>query len=161
MATQISPLITADPSAAPDFLSNLVALANFMRLSLRKAHTRLCPAQRGRKSGYAPDDKGESDASTASGCWTGAQWKDLRSPSSLQVVQPPKHRKTVSPLSNRGHPHLKCQHGILKGFSRNGVVESSLVKSQHARMAKLADAADLKSVGLKWLWGFKSPSGHQ
>jgi hypothetical protein len=25
----------------------------------------------------------------------------------------------------------------------------------------LADAADLKSVGLKWLWGFKSPSGHQ
>ncbi len=27
---------TADPSAAPDFLWNLVALANFMRLSLRK-----------------------------------------------------------------------------------------------------------------------------
>jgi integrase len=31
----------------------------------------------------------------------------------------------------------------------------------NARMAKLADAADLKSVGLQWLWGFKSPSGHQ
>ena len=29
-----------------------------------------------------------------------------------------------------------------------------------ARMAKSADAADLKSVGLKWLWEFKSPSGH-
>ena len=30
-----------------------------------------------------------------------------------------------------------------------------------ARMAKLADAADLKSVALRWVWGFKSPSGHQ
>ncbi len=29
-----------------------------------------------------------------------------------------------------------------------------------ARMAKLADAADLKSAGRKRLWGFKSPSGH-
>ncbi len=28
-------------------------------------------------------------------------------------------------------------------------------------MAKLADAADLKSAGPKRLWGFKSPSGHQ
>jgi hypothetical protein len=28
---------TADPSIPPDFLSGLVALANFMRLSLRKA----------------------------------------------------------------------------------------------------------------------------
>src|SRR5690349_10698876 len=27
-------------------------------------------------------------------------------------------------------------------------------------MAKLADAADLKSAGLKRLWGFKSPSRH-
>ncbi len=30
----------------------------------------------------------------------------------------------------------------------------------NARMAKSADAADLKSVGLQWLWEFKSPSGH-
>ena len=30
----------------------------------------------------------------------------------------------------------------------------------YARMAKLADAADLKSAGPKGLWGFKSPSGH-
>ena len=29
-----------------------------------------------------------------------------------------------------------------------------------ARMAKSADAADLKSAGPKGLWGFKSPSGH-
>ena len=28
-------------------------------------------------------------------------------------------------------------------------------------MAKLADAADLKSADQKWLWGFKSPSRHQ
>ena len=28
-------------------------------------------------------------------------------------------------------------------------------------MAKLADAADLKSAGLYRPWGFKSPSGHQ
>ena len=28
-------------------------------------------------------------------------------------------------------------------------------------MAKLADAADFKSVALRWVWGFKSPSGHQ
>ena len=27
-------------------------------------------------------------------------------------------------------------------------------------MAKLADAADLKSADQKWLWGFKSPSRH-
>ena len=27
-------------------------------------------------------------------------------------------------------------------------------------MAKSADAADLKSAALKWVWGFKSPSGH-
>jgi hypothetical protein len=41
--------------ATPDFLWNLVALADLMRLSLkRKAHTRLCPVLRGRKSGYAP-----------------------------------------------------------------------------------------------------------
>jgi hypothetical protein len=33
---------TADPSASPDFLLNLVALANFMRLSLLKgAHVAL------------------------------------------------------------------------------------------------------------------------
>jgi hypothetical protein len=32
---------------------------------------------------------------------------------------------------------------------------------QIARMAKSADAADLKSVALRWVWGFKSPSGHQ
>ena len=31
----------------------------------------------------------------------------------------------------------------------------------HAGMAKLADAADLKSADQKWLWGFKSPSRHQ
>ena len=38
--------------APPDFLWSLVALANYMRLSFkRKAHTRLCPVQRGRKSG--------------------------------------------------------------------------------------------------------------
>ena len=30
-----------------------------------------------------------------------------------------------------------------------------------ARMAKLADAADLKSAGAYPPWGFKSPSGHQ
>jgi hypothetical protein len=42
--------------APPDFLLRFVALANFMRLSLRgKAHTQPCPAQRGRKSGS--DDK--------------------------------------------------------------------------------------------------------
>lgn len=30
-----------------------------------------------------------------------------------------------------------------------------------AGMAKLADAADLKSAGPKGLWGFESPSRHQ
>jgi hypothetical protein len=30
-----------------------------------------------------------------------------------------------------------------------------------AGMAKLADAADLKSAGPKGLWGFDSPSRHQ
>ena len=32
---------------------------------------------------------------------------------------------------------------------------------RQARMAKLADAADLKSADLNRSWGFKSPSGHQ
>ena len=32
--------------------------------------------------------------------------------------------------------------------------------TRKARMAKLADAADLKSAGLHRSWGFKSPSGH-
>jgi len=53
---------TADSSASPDFLLNLVALANFMRLSLLKgAHAR-CPVLRGRKSGFARNDKGEGGA---------------------------------------------------------------------------------------------------
>jgi hypothetical protein len=33
--------------------------------------------------------------------------------------------------------------------------------ADQARMAKSADAADLKSAGPKGLWEFKSPSGHQ
>ena len=37
-----------------------------------KAHTRPCLAQRGRKSGYARDDKGEGHGSMESGCWTEA-----------------------------------------------------------------------------------------
>ena len=32
--------------------------------------------------------------------------------------------------------------------------------TSNARMAKLADAADLKSADLHRSWGFKSPSGH-
>ncbi len=32
---------------------------------------------------------------------------------------------------------------------------------ESARMAKSADAADLKSADLNRSWGFKSPSGHQ
>jgi hypothetical protein len=32
--------------------------------------------------------------------------------------------------------------------------------ADRARMAKSADAADLKSAGRKRLWEFKSPSGH-
>ncbi len=32
---------------------------------------------------------------------------------------------------------------------------------QNARMVKLADTADLKSVDPQGLWGFKSPFGHQ
>ena len=33
--------------------------------------------------------------------------------------------------------------------------------ADQARMAKSADAADLKSADPKGLWEFKSPSGHQ
>ena len=35
------------------------------------------------------------------------------------------------------------------------------LKWSRAGMAKLADAADLKSAGAKALWGFDSPSRHQ
>src|SRR5512138_1491648 len=44
---------------------------------------------------------------------------------------------------------LRTGHAILK------------VPSEKAGMAKLADAADLKSADPKGLWGFKSPSRHQ
>ena len=37
----------------------------------------------------------------------------------------------------------------------------SVQEGAQARMAKLADAADLKSADPKGLWGFNSPSGHQ
>jgi hypothetical protein len=39
--------------------------------------------------------------------------------------------------------------------------QSGAWQGTNARMAKLADAADLKSAGLHRPWGFKSPSGHQ
>jgi hypothetical protein len=41
--------------ASPDFLLNLVALANFMRLSLLKGAHAALPVLRGRKSGFAPE----------------------------------------------------------------------------------------------------------
>src|ERR1035437_4118329 len=42
--------------------------------------------------------------------------------------------------------------------SRPGVYD--VEGNRQARMAKLADAADLKSADRNWSWGFKSPSGH-
>jgi hypothetical protein len=76
-------------SATPDFLLGLVALANFMRLSLLKAaYVAIVNAARQeiryalskniskkgprncRSLGCARDDKGEGDASIESGYWT-------------------------------------------------------------------------------------------
>jgi hypothetical protein len=56
--------------ATPDFLLSLVALANFMRLSLRKAaHADLSTAaQQEIRVRSGRDDKGEGDASMESGC---------------------------------------------------------------------------------------------
>ena len=48
---------------------------------------------------------------------------------------------------------LKDRRKLLKGRKLKG-------KQRCARMAKLADAADLKSADLYRSWGFKSPSGH-
>jgi hypothetical protein len=39
--------------------------------------------------------------------------------------------------------------------------QNGFIMDRCARMAKLADAADLKSAGAYPPWGFKSPSGHQ
>ena len=47
---------TADPSAAPDFLSKTVASVDFMRLSNGEPHTLPLVEPRSRKSGYAPPD---------------------------------------------------------------------------------------------------------
>jgi hypothetical protein len=63
---------TADPSTAlpPDFLSNLVGSASFMRLSLRKAaHVAVVSAAR-RKSGvrFGRDDKGKGGVSIRIRC---------------------------------------------------------------------------------------------
>jgi hypothetical protein len=77
--------------ATPDFLSNLVASAIFMRLSLRRGTFAVLFSEAWqeirvrsgrddkfisperlncRSLGYARDDKGEGDASMKSGCWT-------------------------------------------------------------------------------------------
>jgi hypothetical protein len=48
---------TADPSAAPDFLSTTVASVDFMRLSNGESHTLPLVEPRSRKSGCARDDK--------------------------------------------------------------------------------------------------------
>jgi len=59
---------TADPSAAPDFLSSLATPQIFMRFSLQKtAHAALSSAA-SRKSGYVRDDKGEDGAFIGSRC---------------------------------------------------------------------------------------------
>ncbi len=39
-----------------------------------------------------------------------------------------------------------------------GATDTDGRSDSNAGMAKLADAADLKSADQKWLWGFKSPS---
>ena len=53
---------TADPSASPDFLVDLVGVDGLHAVfSYGKPHTRLCPVQRGRKSRFARDDKFKFD----------------------------------------------------------------------------------------------------
>jgi hypothetical protein len=44
---------------------------------------------------------------------------------------------------------------------RNKQYQYNQLLKRSAGMAKLADAADLKSAGPKGLWGFDSPSRHQ
>ena len=56
----------------PDFLVDLVGVDGLHAVfSYGKPHTRLCPVQRGRKSRFARDDKGEGSASIDEGNWDG------------------------------------------------------------------------------------------
>ena len=57
-------------------------------------------------------------------------------------------------LCRRSEPRV-----LLIGRRQSGYDVEVIVST--ARMAKLADAADLKSADPQGLWGFKSPSGHQ
>ena len=73
-----------------------------------KAHTRPCLAQRGRKSGYARDDKGEGDASMESGCWTEGVFHHLGwaegDENAFEPGQPLSMEAPPSPLSSRAQP---------------------------------------------------------
>ena len=56
----------------PGFPVDLVGVDGLHAVfSFGKPHTRLCPEQRGRKSGFARDDKGEGSASIDEGDWDG------------------------------------------------------------------------------------------
>jgi hypothetical protein len=76
---------TADPSTARrdrsaslprNFLRNLLALTDLMRLSLREKRTRDL-VQCGVAGNPGRDDKGKGDDSMESGCWTDGAFHDL------------------------------------------------------------------------------------
>ncbi len=80
----------------PDFLWSLVALAELVRLSLkRKAHTRLCPVLRGRKSGYAPVVMNKSAPALEQG---------LKKPNNLRAIFGP--TKVVPRYKTKGRSHI-------------------------------------------------------
>jgi hypothetical protein len=68
--------------ATPDFLLSLVALANFMRLSLKKAARVVMSSAAWQeiRVRFGRDDKGKSDGSIESGCWTEAFFITLGGP---------------------------------------------------------------------------------
>ena len=74
----------------------------------------------------------------------------------LRGVAPTKRAFGYSHQKNAQQPGTRCKCG---NSSINLIMPITYVPL--AGMAKLADAADLKSAGPKGLWGFKSPSRHQ
>ena len=74
----------------------------------------------------------------------------------LRLVAPTKRAFGYTHQKNAQQPGTRCKCG---NSSINLIMPITYVPL--AGMAKLADAADLKSADPKGLWGFKSPSRHQ
>jgi hypothetical protein len=79
--------------------------------------------------------------------------------SASSIPSPWRRHRTRSRIAARARP-FRFTMDLCLATSRYAI-GSRGISHPLARVAKLADAADLKSADLYRSWGFKSPSGHQ